>query len=150
GRQRHEDRLGAPAGLQAEQGAPVVDQVEFHVATAAVELEVPLPLPPGQSLATGDDGPVGGHVAVPHGAQEGEALLEAQLAELIEEEPPHAPGLGAVPEVEILVAPALEAGVEAGAERVAGGLRRPVPVLAVLGKGVEGGEVITAAKPPHR
>jgi hypothetical protein len=35
GRQRHEDRLDIAAGLEAEEGAAVVEQVEFDIAAAA-------------------------------------------------------------------------------------------------------------------
>ena len=38
GGQRHQDRLGASAGAQAEEGAAVVDQVELDVAAAAEQL----------------------------------------------------------------------------------------------------------------
>src|SRR5262245_19339160 len=41
-RQRHEDRLGAPARLEAEDGAAIVNQIEFHVAAAAELLETAL------------------------------------------------------------------------------------------------------------
>src|SRR2546423_190689 len=43
-RQRHQDRLGAPARLQAEERPTVVDQVELDIPPAAVELEVPFTL----------------------------------------------------------------------------------------------------------
>jgi hypothetical protein len=42
GGQGHEDRFGASLGLEAEDGSPVVDQVELDVAAASVELEVAL------------------------------------------------------------------------------------------------------------
>ena len=47
-RHRHQDALGAPARLQAEQRAAVVDQVELDVAAAAVGLEVALALAVGR------------------------------------------------------------------------------------------------------
>src|SRR3546814_10794351 len=37
-RQAHQDRVDIAAGLEAEQGAPVVDEVEFGVAAAPFEL----------------------------------------------------------------------------------------------------------------
>ena len=43
-RQRHQDRFGAPARLQAEERAAVAHQVELDVAAAAVGLEVALAL----------------------------------------------------------------------------------------------------------
>src|SRR3546814_1218073 len=54
-RQAHKDRLGAAAGLQAEQGAAVVDQIELDVAAAAVELELAFALAPGRVAAALDD-----------------------------------------------------------------------------------------------
>jgi uncharacterized protein HemY len=48
-RHRHQDRLGAPARLQAEQRAAVPDQVELDVAAAPVGLEVALAFAIGQS-----------------------------------------------------------------------------------------------------
>ena len=149
-RQGHQDRFGAPAGLQTKQRAPVVNQVELDIAAPPVELEVPLPLTPGHGLATGDDGPVGGHITVADGPQEGEAPLETQLAEIIKEKPSHTAGLGAVLEVEIRVAPVLETGIEISAKGFAGGLRGPMPVLTVLREGVVRGQIIAATKPPDR
>src|SRR3546814_6609986 len=46
-RQAHEDRLDVAAGLQAEPGAAVVEQVELGVAAAAEELVAALLLGPG-------------------------------------------------------------------------------------------------------
>src|SRR5690606_16162879 len=43
-RQGHQDRLGPAARLEAEERAPVVDQVELDVAPAPVELPAPLAL----------------------------------------------------------------------------------------------------------
>ena len=50
-RHRHQDALGAPARLQAEQRAAVVDQVELDVAAAPVGLEVALALAVGGGTA---------------------------------------------------------------------------------------------------
>src|SRR5436189_1746278 len=58
-RERHEDRLGAAAGLQAEQGAAVVDQVELDVAAAAVGLEAALALAVRRVLSFIDDRQIG-------------------------------------------------------------------------------------------
>src|SRR5262249_54863009 len=55
GGERHEDRLGAAAGLDAEEGAAVDEEVELDVAAAAVELEVALALAVGEFLAAADD-----------------------------------------------------------------------------------------------
>src|SRR5207244_1854216 len=47
GRHRHQHRLDAPLGLEAEQRAAVVDQVELDVAPAPQALPVALVGPPG-------------------------------------------------------------------------------------------------------
>jgi len=127
--------------LQAEQGAPVVHQVEFHVAAPAVELEVPLPLAVGRLGPGLQDGHVGGQVVVAHAFRQVEAVLEGigvkrrclplspdpspacgggEGGQVVEEDAADAPGFVAVLEEEVLVAPALEAGVVVGAEGVQG------------------------------
>ena len=57
--QRHEDGFGAATGLQAEQGAAVIDQVELHVPATAVFLELALLRGVGRVLAALDDWQVG-------------------------------------------------------------------------------------------
>ncbi len=49
--QGHEDGFGASAGLQPEQGAAVVHQVELDVAAAPVQLESALAFTVGMILA---------------------------------------------------------------------------------------------------
>src|SRR4051812_554101 len=58
-RQRHQDRLGAAARLQAEQRAAVVHQVELDVTAAAIRLEAALALAVGQLLAALEDRHIG-------------------------------------------------------------------------------------------
>jgi hypothetical protein len=89
-------------------------------------------------------------------AHEGEAALEAPGVEVVEEEPADAAGLVAVLEVEVVVAPALEPGVQGVgvlavvAEALAGGAGGAVPVDHVLIEAVVGREVEAAAEPPDR
>src|ERR1039458_9350024 len=45
-RQGHQNRLGATARLQAEQCAAVVNEIEFHVSAAPIELKISLALAP--------------------------------------------------------------------------------------------------------
>src|SRR5690606_1548599 len=54
-RQAHQDRLAAAAGLDAEQGAAVPEQVELDVAPAPVELELALALAMRRVAAAFDD-----------------------------------------------------------------------------------------------
>ena len=69
--------------------------------------------------------------------------------EVVEEEAAHAPRLVAVGEVEVAVAPLLEARVVLFAVGVAGRLGRAVPVHRVLLVTVEGRQVVAAAEPAH-
>src|SRR5690606_35683544 len=94
------------AALQAEVGAAVVDQVEFDVAPAPVELEPALALAVRRVLAALDDRQVGVEEAVADRPQVGEILLQVGV-QVVEEQAADAAGLVAVPEVEVLVAPAL-------------------------------------------
>src|SRR5687767_12733024 len=72
-RQRHQDRLGATAGLETEAGAAVVEQVELDVATATVELEAALALGPGCRAPPLGDRQVSGQNVIADAALEGEA-----------------------------------------------------------------------------
>src|SRR5690606_306891 len=119
-RQRHEDRLGTPAGLQAEQGAAVEHQVGFHVATTTEGLELALAFAEGGQLAALHDGQVGLQIGITDGAHEGEAGVEVPFVEVVEEQPADAAWLTAVLEVEIAVAPGLELRIDLGTERRAG------------------------------
>src|SRR5690606_27522954 len=85
-RQGHEDGLGAAAGLQSEYGAAIVDEVEFHVAPAAIELELPLAFAPGHPAPPRGDGGVSRQVRIAHAAQEIEAAGKSPLAEVVEEQ----------------------------------------------------------------
>src|SRR6185503_15065218 len=54
-RHGREDRLDIAAGLQAEDGAAVVEQVELHIATAPDELLLAVGIGPGRSHIAADD-----------------------------------------------------------------------------------------------
>src|SRR5690606_11887816 len=105
-RQAHQDRLGAAAALKPEVGASVVDQVELDVAAAPVQLELALPLAPRRVLAAFDDRQVGVEETVADRAQVAEILFEVPL-QVVEEQAADATRLVAMPEEEVLVAPAL-------------------------------------------
>ncbi len=139
-----------PAGLQAEQGAPVVDQIEFHVAAAAVELEVPFSFTKRRILAFFHDGQVGIQVAVTHRLHECEASFEPPLIQVVEEQAADTPGFVAVFQEEVFITPLLVAGIDIRAKGFAGGLCRAVPVNSVFLEAVIRGEIIAAAEPPHR
>src|SRR5690606_14118186 len=112
------------------------------------ELELALTLAVGRVLAALDDRQVGVEEAVANRAQVGEVLLHVGV-QVVEEQPAHAAGLVAVPEVEVLVAPALVGLVALlPAERLAQRARGAVPVQHVLVEGIERGQVEAAAEPP--
>src|SRR6185312_9531990 len=147
-RQRHQDRLRAPAGLEAEERAPVPHQVELHITAPPVELEVPLPLAVGGVPAPLDDGHIGGEEVVADALEEGEAALEPPLVEIVEKDPADPSRLLAVAEVEVFVAPRLVARVDLRTERRARLAGGAVPVDGVLLEAIVGREVEPAAEPP--
>src|SRR5262249_29688331 len=57
-RQRHQNRLRSPGGLQTEQRAAVPYQIEFDIAAAAIRLEIALALAERRVLAPHKNGRV--------------------------------------------------------------------------------------------
>ncbi|MES1942613.1 ferric pseudobactins receptor protein RF5-like protein [Salinisphaera sp. PC39] len=149
-RHRHQDGLRAALRLQPEQGAAVVDQVELHVAPAPVELEIALALAVSRIAAAFDDGGVGGHETASHVAREVETALEAPFVEVVEEQAADAALLAAVREVEVVVAPALEARIDVLAVDGAEIADAAMPVARVRLEAVVGRQVEAAAEPPDR
>src|SRR6202034_76947 len=94
-RERHEDRLGAVARLEAEERAAVVEEVELDVAPAPVELELSLALAVWGVSAAFDDRQVGGKEGIADAAQQLEAALEAAIPQVVEEEAADPPRLAA-------------------------------------------------------
>src|SRR2546421_2249316 len=83
-------------------------------------------------------------------ASELEARIETTLVQIIEENPSDAARLAAVLEIEVLIAPALEAGIALGAESLERLPARGVKVARVLLEPVVGGHVHASAEPPDR
>src|SRR6266480_7927809 len=108
-RQRHEDRFGAPARLQTEQGAAVVHQIEFDIAAAPVGLEFFFSFTVWQIFPSFDYRAIRREEMISHGAGERKGKIEVAIGEVIEEDAADAARLAAVAQVEILVALALEA-----------------------------------------
>ena len=106
-RQRHQDRFRAPAGLQPEQRAAVVDEVELDVAAAPQQLERALALAERRRAPPLRDRQPGLREGLADRAREREAGLEGRLVEVVEEEPADAARLVAVRQEEIAVAPGL-------------------------------------------
>jgi hypothetical protein len=141
------DRLGAPARLQAEMRAPVPDQVELHIAAAPVKLEFALALAVRRVLAPLNDGQVGLQKAIGHALHHGKAAVGAQFLEIVKEHAAYAALLLPVLEVEILVAPLLEARVFVVAERRQRVLAGLVEMHRVFFKAVIRRQVHAAAEP---
>src|SRR6185312_4272803 len=145
-RQRHQDRFGAPVGLEPERGAAIVDEVELDVAPAAQELELPLALAPGVAAPSPHDRQIGLEERVTRVAHEGEVARGIAL-QLIEEDAAHAARLAAVREVEVFVAPLFVARVVRGVVAIADRLPRAMEVLDVFAHRVVGREIGAAAEP---
>src|SRR5262245_51587411 len=77
GRERHEDRFRTAAGLETEERAAVPDEIELHVAAAAIELEVALALAVGSILAAPQDRQVGRQEMIADALEQREAALES-------------------------------------------------------------------------
>src|SRR5690606_16606706 len=128
--------------------AAVPDQVELHVAAAALQLPVALALAVGGVATAFDDRQVGRQEAVADGADQLEAGLEAALGPVVAEQPADAARLAAVPEEEVLVAVPLQARVDVRRHLLAGRARGGVPMPRVVLEGVVGRQVVATAEPP--
>src|SRR5205807_1024446 len=149
-RQRHQDRFGTPAGLQAEQRAAVVHQVEFDVAAAPVGLEVLFCFAVWHLSTAFEDRPISVQKVISYGAGERKGKIEVAIGEVIEEDAADAARLAAVAQLKIFVAPALETRVAVGAEgrqRVAAG---GMEMAGIVFEAIAGREVHAAAEPPGR
>ena len=99
-RQRHQDRFGATARLQAEQCAAIEHEVEFDVAPAPVGLKRTLALAVRHIAPAFDDRHIGIEKRIADRALHREALRKAQLVKVIEENAADAAWLVAVLQVE--------------------------------------------------
>ena len=135
--------------MQAEQRAAIPHEVELDVAAASIGLEVTLALAIGCVVAALDDGQIGRQEGVAHGAQHREALLEAEFREIVEEDAADAARLVAVLQEKIVVAPALEARMQVGAEGRQRVATRLVEMPRILLDTVIRRQVHAAAEPHH-
>src|SRR5213592_3316752 len=148
--QRHQYRLGAAGRLQSEQRAAIIDEIELHIAAAAIGLEVSLALAVRKILPALDDGKISRKKMIADAASELEARVETALVQIIEENPADAARLAAVLEIEVLVAPAFETGIAVGAETLERPPARGMKVARVLLEPVVRGQVHAAPEPPDR
>jgi hypothetical protein len=135
-RHRHQNRLRAPAGLQAEQRAAIPHQIELHVAAAAIELKLALALAVRRGFTAFDDGQIGVSIAVPDRLHKGEAVVKIRGVQVVKEQTADAALLVAVLEIEVVIAPFFIARIDFFAERqtqIAGGT---MPVDGILFKAV--------------
>src|SRR5205085_4465680 len=137
----HEDGVDVAAALESEESAPIVDEVELHVAAAPAELLGPIALRPGHAPASFDDGNVRGQERVADALHE---LVLLRAAEIVEEDSTHSALRVAVGDEEILAGPLREARVALGP---AGLLQHAVEVRGVLRERTEWGEIHAAAEP---
>src|SRR5688572_32447230 len=86
-RQRHQNRFGATAGLQAERSAAVVDEIEFDITPATIELEAALALAVLRGASARDDRQIRGEEMIADAALISEAALESPLVEVVEKQP---------------------------------------------------------------
>src|SRR5207253_4394921 len=109
-RQRHQDGFDSPASLQAEEGAPVIQQIKFHVSAAAKFLKEPVTVRIRMAGAFLHNWKVGSQEGVARFAHEGEGGLPISF-QIIEEDSTHAPCFAAMGQKKILVAPLLKAAI---------------------------------------
>src|SRR5262249_32202289 len=99
------------AGLQPEDRATVVEQVELHVAASADELLFAVRLGPRRKHVAADDLRIDAQEGAADALREGEVSLPVSRVEIVVEDAADAAHLLAVGQIEILVAPGLEAGI---------------------------------------
>src|SRR5690606_5308853 len=111
GRQGHQDGLRIAAGLQAEGGAAIIEQVELHIAAAATELVLALLLRPVMVHVAADDLGIDIAKRPADVLGEGEVLFPVAFQPVIEDAA-DAARLVAVRQEEILIAPFLVARIK--------------------------------------
>src|SRR5215468_5800327 len=154
---RGEDRFDVAAGLEAEHGAAVVEQIELRVAAAAHELLVAVGLAPGQREVAAHDLGIDAQKRPADILREGEGGIPAALRiprrQVVVKNATHAARLLAVRRIEVLLAPSLVAGIVRYGVRPARNLHGTVEGDRV-GVGLRasvvehGSEVAAAAEPP--
>ena len=115
--QRHQDRLGSAARLQAEQRAAVEHEVELDVASASIGLELALARAVVAVAVAFDDRDVGFEKGIPDRSHQSKARIKAEFMKVVEEHATDAARFVAVLQEEVLVAPFLEARVLVCTER---------------------------------
>src|SRR6185437_10578475 len=150
GRQRHEDRFDMAAGLEAEERAAVIDEIELDIAAAADELKTPLLLGPALAHVAAHQRRIDAEKRLADIAGEGEIARPIAAVEIVEENSAHAARLVAVLQKEIFVAPGFEARVIGGIVLVACGFERRMELLRIRRDRIDRRQVGAAAEPGFR
>src|SRR3981081_1017262 len=109
GRQGHQDRFDIAAGHQAELGAAIVQQVELDIAAAPHQLVLALGFRPRLVHVPAHQPGIDFQEALAAAARKSEGAREVAAVEIVKEDAAHAARLAAMRQVEVLVAPLLEA-----------------------------------------
>ena len=147
GGERHQDRLSVAAGLQPKPRAAVVEQVELDVAAAAYELVLALRLGPGLRHAAAHDRRIDIEEGPADILGEGEIGLPVAAVEIVVEDAADTARFVSVGEVEVAIAPRLEARIVGRIVTLAGSPERRVKFLGVALVRVGRREIAAAAEP---
>src|SRR5215471_9441301 len=108
-RHGRQDRLDVAAGLQPENRAAVVEQVELNITPTADELLLAVCISPWGHHVAAHDVWVDADKGAAYALREVEVLLPVSGIEIVVEDAANTAHLCAVRQIEILVAPGLEA-----------------------------------------
>src|SRR5579863_5616359 len=128
-RQRHQDRFDIAAGSETEPRAAVVKQVEFNIAPAANKLVAALFGGPGGVHPGPRDPRIDREKRLAHAPHKGKVAVPVAAVEIVEKDPAGAARFAPMRQVEIIVAPRLEARMALRIVTVAGGLEGGVEVF---------------------
>ena len=125
-------------------------EVEFDIATAAIELKCSLGLGVWQGFALRDDGLIGWQKVVADGLHECKCLVKVTLIIVVKEDAADATCFISVWQIEVVVTIVLERCIQVRAKWDARLLCSLVPVNCVFFVAIVRGQVKSATKPPDR
>src|SRR5437763_10600960 len=147
-RERQKNRFRAPSGLQAEKRSAIPHEIEFNVATAAICLEIALALAVRQVLAAKQNRLGGGEKMIADRSGQREAAIKAAGRNIVVKNPTDTTRLATMLQEKIIVAPALELGMEVVTKRFECLATSPMKMHGVLGVTVIRRQIHAAAEPP--
>src|SRR2546425_7043978 len=145
-RQAHENRLGTAASFQSENRPSIVEQVEFYVTAAAVELILSFVIAIGLTQTALRDGQVRLEERIADISNEGKVLLSISF-KVIEEYAADTAHLSAMLQGEILVAPFLKPRIKTGVVALACLFDYAMKVRGIFCPGVTRREIRSSAEP---